>query len=108
MATAGPLYPGTITTEAGPAGEQDWRTPGNIGADDGAVAGIISPLFDAGDHSYRLKAQNFGFTIPAGATIDGITVEIDRRSDAGSAQDIEVRLYDSTGTLVGHAKQTPQ
>lgn len=104
MASEGPLFPGTVTTEVGPSGDDDWVSPGNISANDGAFASITAASFDAGDDSFRLKAQNFGFTIPAGATIDGIVVEIERGNAAGAASDNEVRLYDSTGTLVGDNK----
>ena len=108
MATAGRRYPATVATEVGPSGDNDWLTPANISADDGTEAQITAATYDAADHSYRLKATNFGFDadIPAGSTINGITVEIDRRAFAGAAQDQEVRLYDSTGTLVGDDKQT--
>ena len=108
MATAGPRYPGTVATEVGPSGDNDWLTPANVGADDGSEAQITAATYDAADHSYRLKATNFGFDsiIAAGDTINGITVEIDRRAFAGAAQDQEVRLYDSTSVLVGDDKQT--
>lgn len=106
MPSQGPLYPGTVTTEIGPSGDNDWTNPGNISANDGSEAQITAATYDTGDHSYRLRAQNFGFTIPAGATIDGIVVEIEQRSFAGAAEDQEVRLYNGTGTLVGDDKQT--
>lgn len=108
MATAGPFYPGTVATEIGPSGDNDWVNPGNVSADDGTEAQITAATYDANDHSYRLQATNFNFAsvVPAGSTIDGILVEIDRRSFAGAAEDQEVRLYDSTGTLVGDDKQT--
>lgn len=106
MASQGPLYPGTVTTEVGPSGDNDWTSPGNVGADDGVEAQVTAASYDANDHTWRLKAQNFGFTIPAGATIDGIIVEIERRAFAGAAEDQEVRLYNAAGTLVGDDKQT--
>lgn len=105
MATQGPRFPGTVTTEVGPSGDNDWLNPSNVGADDAAEAQITAATYDANDHSWRLKAQNFGFTIPTGSTIDGITVEIERRAFAGAAEDQEVRLFDDTGTLVGDDKQ---
>jgi len=107
MSTAGPRYPGTVTTQIGPSGDNDWTSQANISAADGSEAQITAATYDAGDHSYRLIATNFGFDaeVPAGATINGITVEINRRDFAGDAQDQEVRLYDSTGTLVGDDKQ---
>lgn len=104
MATSGPRYPGTVTSEIGPSGDNDWLTASNIGADDGSEARITAATYDANDHSYRLKAQNFGFSVAG--TIDGITVEIDRRAFAGAAEDQEVRLYDAAGALVGDDKQT--
>lgn len=104
MASQGPLYPGTVTTEIGPSGDNDWLTPTNVGADDGSEAQITAATYDAADHSYRLKAQNFGFSVSG--TIDGIIVEIERRAFAGAAEDQEVRLYNAAGTLVGDDKQT--
>lgn len=108
MATAGPRYPGTTASEIGPSGDNDWISTSPISADDGSEAQITAATYDAADHSYRLKATNFGFDadVPDGSTINGITVEIDRRCFAGAAQDQEVRLYDSTATLVGDDKQT--
>ncbi len=108
MPSDGPRYPGTVATEIGPSGDDDWVSPTNVSADDGTQAQITAASFDATDQSYRLKATNFGFdaVVPAGATINGITVEIDRRCFAGAAQDQEVRLYDSSATLVGDDKQT--
>lgn len=106
MATQGPLFPGTVTTEVvGAESNDNWLNTGNISADDGAEASLIHPSFDAGVITSRLKAQNFGFTIPAGSTIDGITVEIEKRDQAiGNAQDERVQLLDAAGALVGDNK----
>jgi hypothetical protein len=108
MASEGPLYPGTVTTEAGPSGDNNWSnaTAVRLGADDGSEATITAASFDNNDHSWRLKAANFGFSIPGGATIDGILVEIEQRRFNGAARDQEVRLYDSTAALVGDEKAT--
>ena len=104
MASQGPLYPGTVATEVGPSGDNDWLSPANVGASDGTESQITAATYDSGDHSYRLKATNFGFTIPSGATIDGIVVEIRRRYLAGGAVDQEVRLYNASAALVGTDK----
>ncbi|MBA7565729.1 hypothetical protein ES708_07414 [subsurface metagenome] len=78
-ATTAALYPGTVTTTAAaPYNGIDWLTPANVGADDTAYAEITDKNFDSGIYSYRLDATNFGFTIPDGATIDGIVVEFER------------------------------
>jgi hypothetical protein len=50
-----------------------------------------------------LQCVNFGFTIPSGATIDGITVEIQRKSSGTQTSDFLVQLYKG-GTLVGSDK----
>lgn len=103
MASQGPLYPATVTTEIGPSGDNDWLNASNVGADDGSEAQITAATYDANDHSYRLKARNLGFSVSG--TIDGIVVEIERRAFAGAAEDQEVRLSDAAGTLVGDDKQ---
>ena len=99
MASEGPRYPGTVATVAGSAGENsdNWVNPGNISADDGTQATITAASYDAGDQSFRLIGRNFGFTIPAGATIDGLIVEIDRRCFAGAASDFRVQIFDQLG-----------
>jgi hypothetical protein len=54
-----------------------------------------------------LRASNFGFSIPADATIVGIEGDIERRRSGGTtgqARDYSVRLVDDTGTLVGSDK----
>src|SRR4051794_6708512 len=52
-----------------------------------------------------LEATNFGFTVPAGATINGVTVKIER-SESGSAGDVHdasVKLVKGS-TVVGNDK----
>lgn len=105
MATQGPLFPGTVTTQSvSPESANDWLTPNNIKIDDAAEAQITAATYDSPDISFRLKAQNLGFTIPADSIIHGITVEIDRRAFAGTAADFRVQLLDAAGALVGTNK----
>ena len=90
MATQGPLSPGTIVSDSS-FGDVAWVSPGNASASDDARAtvtlGIIVP------NSEYLKSTNFGFTIPAGATINGIVVEIERSTPiAGQVTDGRVRI----------------
>jgi hypothetical protein len=77
-------------------GENDdaWVNPGNVGADDATEAQITAATFDSPDISRRLHCWNFDFSaIPDGSSIDGITVEIDRRSIvSGSGADFRVQL----------------
>lgn len=107
MASSGPLYPTVMTTQSVlPEDDNDWTNPGNIGADDNAEAQITAATYDANDISFRLKAQGFGFAIPAGATIDGILVDVAQRRFAGAAVDNRVQLLDEAGALVGDNKAT--
>ena len=106
MASSGPNYPTSISTQAvAPEDDHDWTNPTNIGADDGAYATMASSI-NLATYSYRLKAQGFAFAIPAGATIDGIKVEIERHENSSSYDglDYRVQLLDAAGALVGDNK----
>ena len=93
MASQGPRYAGTIATAASaPENANDWLTPSHAGADDAAYAEITAATYDANDISFQLRCQNLGFTIPSGATIDGLVVEIERYCDVGSAVDYRVQF----------------
>lgn len=72
------------------AGDFSWSSPGNITADDGSYAAVSDA--DAGATTQYLHATNFGFAIPAGATIDGIQVRI-------------ARLRNGTPNVVDHTVQ---
>jgi hypothetical protein len=112
VATQGPLFPGT-TANLSNAGTSEnaeaWVNPGNIVADDASEAQITAATYDSPDISQILVASNFNFNAVSG-TVDGITVEIDRRSIiASSGKDFRVQL--ATGTtfadLVGTNKAVP-
>jgi hypothetical protein len=111
MATQGPKYAGTGASLANAGSSENanaWLTPTNIGADDASEAQITAATYDSPDISEILVASAFGFTIPTDATINGITVEIDRRgfTSTNSGKDFRVQL--ATGTtfadLVGDNK----
>lgn len=76
MSTAGPNAPGTMASDNS-VGTATWALPDNAKTSDDtrtyaqALAGTI-------EYSYYLKATNFGFAIPTGATIDGISVSFER------------------------------
>jgi hypothetical protein len=113
MATAGPLFPGT-TANLSNAGTSEnaeaWVNPGNVVSDNATEAQITAATYDSPDISQILVCSNFGFAIPAGSTINGITVEIDRRSIiASSGKDFRVQLAKGTtfASLVGSNKAVP-
>ncbi|ARR52116.1 hypothetical protein HY78_00885 [Rhizorhabdus wittichii DC-6] len=99
IVTTGWKFPGTVVNGvSGETGTNDWTSPTNISADDGNEA---SSAF-AGTRTRTLRASNFGFTssdIPAGATINGIEVRIERReSDANRISDASLFLVpDASG-----------
>lgn len=113
MASQGPLFPGTTATLANAGTSENaeaWVSPGNIVSDNATEASITASTYDTPDISQLLVASNFGFSIPASAIIDGIVVEVDRRSIiASSGKDFRVQL--ATGTafanLVGSNKAVP-
>lgn len=67
--------PGTIVSDSN-VSTAAWTNPGNTAAsDNGYTAG-----FSLGSNiaTQYLKATNFGFSIPDGATIDGIEAKVER------------------------------
>lgn len=78
-----------------------WNNPGNITADDlnYATAALVG-----GETSRYLRARDFGFNIPTGATITGITASIMRQSNSNagtnSVDDDVVRLMKNS-VLIG-------
>ena len=74
MASEGPNSPGTVVSDA-TVGTIVWGNPNEAKASDNIWA--IAP----GDGiSEYLLCTNFGFSIPDGATIDGITVAVEKNS----------------------------
>jgi hypothetical protein len=71
MPTQGPLPCGTGADDA-TVGTIAWTNPGNVTVSDNNYA---TAVLNALNVSHYLKATNFGFSIPAGATINAITVE---------------------------------
>lgn len=101
-ATAGPNSPGTLADDSG-TGTVSWSNPSNASSSNNSYATAFFG-FGAGGPSHYLKCTNFGFSIPAEATITGITVEIEKKdatSDGGTneqARDNRVRLV-KAGTI---------
>ena len=97
MASEGPNNAGTGADDAG-FGTPVWTDPGNItGASDISSASVV---LAAAGNSHYLKATNFGFAIPAGATIDGIVVEW-RKSKLLGGTVIDARVRIVKGGAVG-------
>lgn len=94
MSTAGPNYPSTGADDSA-VGSITWSSPGNITAEDNVYA---TSLGKSDNTTHYLKGTEFGFSVPAGSTIDGITVTISRKASGASAG---IRaVYDSIVRLV--------
>ena len=98
MASEGPLSAGTGADDSS-VGTIAWSNPTRVVASDNSRSS--ASLSGAGSISHYLKATSFGFAIPAGATIDGIVVEIEKREQesADDVKDSKVRIIKSDGTI---------
>lgn len=100
MASQGPNNPGTGANDSS-FGTTSWANPGNIVSSNDSYASIT---FGTGTGtSWYLKGTNFGFSIPTGATINGIVVEIERKRGgtfvAGFPKDNSVKIVKSDGSI---------
>jgi len=100
-ASEGPNSPSTGSTSAD-SGTVDWTGPGNITASDNSRA---TASLGKGVVSYYLRATGFGFNIPTGSTINGITVEIERSiaEATSNTRDESVKII-KDGTITGDEK----
>ena len=97
--------------------DEDWSpnpnpsTAPNITANDGTAATSLAPTWDTGNYTVGLRGQTFDFSgIPAGATIDGVTVELNAWHDNGGVDWNLCMLLDVDGDPVGTnlCSDTPQ
>lgn len=99
MASEGPLSPGTSANDAS-FGVLAWTNPDRAVSSNNSYA-TTGTIFGANDPTQYLKCTNFGFAIPGGSTIDGIIVEVERKSDASSTEckDSRVRIVKADGAI---------
>lgn len=82
-------YAGTATSGTGGVGGT-WVSPTYISANDGSYVTTFNIGPQEGP-SQPLKATNFSFSIPTGATIDGVEVDIEVHSEDGN-EDYSAKL----------------
>ena len=100
-ASAGPEY-GTGSNDNA-VGTIAWANTSNIGADDASTAGATLAGGNGTDSNY-LKVLDLGFSIPSGATINGIVLEAGVSGNfTGVGDDNSVRLVKG-GTIGGDNK----
>jgi hypothetical protein len=103
-ATAGPSISGSAATNGG-AG-MAWSGASNINTAGAPYATIVlDDQPNANATSESINATNYGFSIPSGAIIDGIVVEVNRNSSSNNfgfgVNDNSVRLIKG-GSIVGN------
>jgi hypothetical protein len=98
LTNTGNTFPATGENNAG-IGATAWVNPGNIVSDNNTTTTCT-----AAASSQYLVARNFGFSIPAGATIKGITVRIGATESSSGTESLNARLQDASGTLIGNTK----
>ena len=82
--------PGTVVNVSN--GQNTWNFTTSAISSDDSYAMTYVPFWNM--ESNYLRATNFGFSIPAGSTIDGVTVSIEKRGEASDY------IYDYTVKLV--------
>ena len=102
MPSEGPNSPGTLADVGDVAGTA-WTTPSNAGASDDAYA-VWTADYGGGATTDRLKATNFGFSIPAGATINGIVVEVEGKHSGLTNPSINLINLLKAGSVEGGTK----
>ena len=88
----GPNYASEAESEAeGDEKQEEWEDPENALADDGesASAGVLDT---GGDKTHFLNLWNYGFDIPATASITGVKMEVNRQaSRTGGGSNLDIR-----------------
>ena len=96
MSTQGPNSPGTVSEYDSVS--SPWSNPGNIVSSNNSYA---TRALTSGNDSDKLIASNFGFSIPAGSTINGILVEVECKASAESSLQFENVILTPDGTWAG-------
>jgi hypothetical protein len=98
MANTAATKPGTVV-DSNAVGTLTWANPSNAIESDNAYAATSDPGVGT-YYSHYLKATNFGFAIPAGATINGIVVTYEKQYvNAGVVYDNEIRIVKADGAI---------
>lgn len=106
MASQGPNSPSAAGTDSS-VGTVTWTSTGNIYSSNNSRA-IVS--YSGPGTSYFLKATGFGFSIPSGATIDGIEVVFEGYSSIGGGSEgfLNITKLIKGGSIVGTDQDSGQ
>lgn len=93
MADTGWLNPSTGANNAS-VGNAAWSSPTNVVSNNGAESTCtVVPNFAAFDEAQWLVATNFGASVPSGATIDGIEIQVDARQRSNVSNQGPTQVY---------------
>jgi len=86
-------------------GTKTWSNPGNAtGASDNLAADVLANSYGI---THYLKATNFGFSIPGGATISGVQVSVRKAYWIDiTVKDSEIKLVKADGSIGSTNKST--
>jgi hypothetical protein len=80
-------------------GDVTWSNPGNITADDGTLASASTTV---GQKTHFLVADDFGFSIPSEAIIEGIEVRVQAARSGATARFEDLHLVKSSTIQTGY------
>lgn len=106
MADTGLVLCGTGANISGSG--TDWDNPSNITAEDSNYA--YADINKNGGLSDYLRATNFSFSVPSGATVDGVEVQIHKEGETSVQYDEYVYLVEGGSIISGcenKAQSTP-
>jgi hypothetical protein len=102
MPSQGPQYPVNAYNDSS-VGTLSWSNFNNIKSDNATNATVTFSV-SAYTFTNYLKGDNFGFSLPSTAVIDGIHLEVDRGAGTGATvRDSEVKLT-KAGVIQSHNK----
>src|SRR4051794_24578165 len=100
MASQGPNSP-TAAINNPDTGVDPWANPTNVFASDDSRATAGSSFADV---TNLLEASGFGFAVPAGSSIAGVLVEVERsKTGLSTVKDLKIQLIQS-GAQLGNDK----
>jgi len=88
----GPLNGTGFSTEIIPGANRTWDAASDAAVSDDLYANFGDITGGVGSYTDYLMAINFGFSIPGGTTITGITVEVECSDPNGRTSDYSVRI----------------
>lgn len=99
MASLGPNSAGAATNNSA-VGVDAWNTTGTVFSSDNSRT-FTSNFSALPRQSYYLVVTQFGFSVPSGATINGIVVEIERSENSPNANAVDVIIAIVKGGTIG-------